>query len=497
MGSESESSDPQKKQLPLPSPPPHLHVPKRLVEAVNHARPLCIFHQMRRGCKKGAKCPQRHTGASNNDANLPHMSFERDKDGQVKCTLRPPLNESWNCIFKEKDVPRRVLKGSIKISSGEEDLRMYQLGYMSGPSPKAKEAMSSGGIQRWTWRKNEQAWKHTWQGVTGRVNLECFFIHGSTVENATQAILDGALKPTTFETAKDPICGVPGVYFSELPSLDEEDIIRAWHQNKSSGYNRGAVIICKLVGAPLNNDKTGQNTVIEEGMISTKIGSKGVLQIAAHENCIRYVAAVFNEDLLNSYLGKVMERLRGYSPSMHESLKAVKAFLESGTKDKNEPMIALQNVLVNSASTKPAKPVPLPPPPPPPVHWCGVPAYIHSTLFPWQWQEWSWAKSPPPPQPPPRISPPPQPTEPPPHDAAESGSSKSYRSGSSVTIWPGPDRSRHTEHQEPEDTQEHTRHKATQSKWAPRRQSTQEPEDTQKAQTQTPQKRHTPPGPAH
>ena len=371
------------------------------------------------------------------------------------------------------------MKGSIKISSGEEDLRMYQLGYMSGPSPKAKEAMSSGGIQRWTWRKNEQAWKHTWQGVTGRVNLECFFIHGSTVENPIQAILDGALKPTTFETAKDPICGVPGVYFSELPSLDEEDIIRAWHQNKSSGYNRGAVIICKLVGAPLNNDKTGQNTVIEEGMISTKIGSKGVLQIAAHENCIRYVAAVFNEDLLNSYLGKVMERLRGYSPSMHESLKAVKAFLESGTKDKNEPMIALQNVLVNSASTKPAKPVPLPPPPPPPVHWCGVPAYIHSTLFPWQWQEWSWAKSPPPPQPPPRISPPPQPTEPPPHDAAESGSSKSYRSGSSVTIWPGPDRSRHTEHQEPEDTQEHTRHKATQSKWAPRRQSTQEPEDTQ------------------
>ena len=92
---------------------------------------------------------------------------------------------------------------------------MYQLGYMSVPSPKAKEAMSQGGIQRWTWRKNEHKWKYTWQGVTGRVNLECFFIHGTTVENAIQAILDGGLKPTTFE----------GVYFSELPSMDEEDII--------------------------------------------------------------------------------------------------------------------------------------------------------------------------------------------------------------------------------------------------------------------------------
>ena len=209
MGTECESSSPQKKGQP----PPRLHVPKHLVEAVNHARPLCIFHQMPKGCKKGAKCPQRHTGASNNDVSLPYMSFSRDKDGQVKCTLRPPLNESWDYIFKEKCVPRRVLKGSINISSGKEDLRMYQLGYMSVPSPKAKEAMSQGGIQRWTWRKNE--WKYTWQGATGRVNLECFFIHGTTVENAIQAILDGGLKPTTFE----------GVYFSELPSMDEEDII--------------------------------------------------------------------------------------------------------------------------------------------------------------------------------------------------------------------------------------------------------------------------------
>ena len=98
MGTECESSSPQKKGQP----PPCLHVPKRLVEAVNHARPLCIFHQMPKGCKKGAKCPQRHTGASNNDVSLPYMSFSRDKDGQVKCTLRPPLNESWDYIFKEK-----------------------------------------------------------------------------------------------------------------------------------------------------------------------------------------------------------------------------------------------------------------------------------------------------------------------------------------------------------------------------------------------------------
>ena len=38
---------------------PELLVPERLLRAVNAQRPLCIFYSMRKGCRKGAKCPQR------------------------------------------------------------------------------------------------------------------------------------------------------------------------------------------------------------------------------------------------------------------------------------------------------------------------------------------------------------------------------------------------------------------------------------------------------
>ena len=135
--------------------------------------------------------------------------------------------------------------------------------------------------------------------------------------------------------------------------MEEKDIIDSWDKLISSGYNTGAMIICQLVGAPINSDKLGQNTTIEDGMISTKKQSGGAqhVQIAAHTGCIKYVAAVFDEELLIEAFGDAMEAVRGYSPGMHQSLRSVKTFIESGSSNaKDEPMVRLQNTLVKTAS---------------------------------------------------------------------------------------------------------------------------------------------------
>ena len=84
--------------------------------------------------------------------------------------------------------------------------------------------------------------------------------------------------------------------------MEEKGIIDSWHKLISSGYNTGAMIICQLVGAPINSDKLGQNTTIEDGMISTKKQSGGPqhIQIAAHIGCIKYVAAVLQQSSTRS-----------------------------------------------------------------------------------------------------------------------------------------------------------------------------------------------------
>ena len=102
-------------------------------------------------CKKGIKCPQRHTaGNDKNDDNLPYMSIAAAKDGKLVCTLRPPLDESWNFICEKKGVPRRALTGSVKITDGNRALRMYLLGCMSAPGAAAKEAMLRSGMFMWS-----------------------------------------------------------------------------------------------------------------------------------------------------------------------------------------------------------------------------------------------------------------------------------------------------------------------------------------------------------
>ena len=98
----------------------------------------------------------------------------------------------------------------------------------------------------------------------------------------------------------------------------------------------------------------GQDTCIEDGMISTR-KARGSLQIAAHTGCIQYVPVVFQEDLLHDELGAAMESVIGYSKGLHNSLKDIKEFLEGdGTGNDDEPMVRLQNALANTASNNPS-----------------------------------------------------------------------------------------------------------------------------------------------
>ena len=103
----------QPKAAPLPVPQiaaPILLVPQRLVDQVNAGRPVCLFYTRPQSCKKGNKCPQRHVGDLDNEHRMPGISIACTKDGSLKCTLRPPIDEYWERLFKDAGVARRVLR---------------------------------------------------------------------------------------------------------------------------------------------------------------------------------------------------------------------------------------------------------------------------------------------------------------------------------------------------------------------------------------------------
>ncbi len=45
-----------------------------------------------------------------NEAFVPTIIIASTRKGQLKCTLRPPLDEKWDYMFKEAGAPRRVLR---------------------------------------------------------------------------------------------------------------------------------------------------------------------------------------------------------------------------------------------------------------------------------------------------------------------------------------------------------------------------------------------------
>ena len=112
---------------------------------------------------------------------------------------------------------------------------LFQLGYMSEPTQAATEVQKSNGMYLWNAKKSEKTWRSA--SIQEDFNVQHdFFVHGTKTSNAISAIMDSGLKPSTFPTCKDPICGTPGVYFFSMPTIDQVSIKAAWKQVISSGH---------------------------------------------------------------------------------------------------------------------------------------------------------------------------------------------------------------------------------------------------------------------
>jgi len=116
------------------------------------------------------------------------------------------------------------------------------------------------------WGKNE--------GSGANSGFEMYFIHGTDVPIGCKIIADGYCLPSTDDTVDEQnggnVCGKDGVYFLYgKKGTTDEDICWMWDKSKHSGYNKGAIIICRLVGTVIIGDS---NTKIEPGEISLNHG---------------------------------------------------------------------------------------------------------------------------------------------------------------------------------------------------------------------------------
>jgi len=159
-------------------------------------------------------------------------------------------------------------KGHERIPCGDgTDLLLFQLGYMSEPTEVAVKNAKSGGMHVWDQQKNKWQWKGA--STKGNIDLSTeVFLHGTTPQNAADAILDGGLKPSTRATCKDPICGVNGVYFIRCKSLAAEDILEAWRRLAAGGYLYGAMFVTRLHGTIIQGN---QSLEISPGVISVNL----------------------------------------------------------------------------------------------------------------------------------------------------------------------------------------------------------------------------------
>ena len=100
--------------------------------------------QTKNAKKKRFKCSQRHTAGNDdkNDDNLPYMSIAAAKDGKLVCTLRPPLDESWNFICEKKRCAQAGLDRQRKDYRWQQCFENVPVGVhvTTGPSSKSSYA---------------------------------------------------------------------------------------------------------------------------------------------------------------------------------------------------------------------------------------------------------------------------------------------------------------------------------------------------------------------
>ena len=82
-----------------------IEVPQKLVVALTECIPVCMYWaDPRKRCKKGNKCPFRHTRDNTIDSHAPFISWGVHKDGVVRGCLRPPISTALDMFLKEHGV---------------------------------------------------------------------------------------------------------------------------------------------------------------------------------------------------------------------------------------------------------------------------------------------------------------------------------------------------------------------------------------------------------
>jgi hypothetical protein len=309
------------------------YLPRELAVAIEQAKPVCPFYNTghSRGCRKGAKCPLRHTKLSDLMADgaagplqirLPHVS-RVVQDGQVKMCLRPPLFQSLQMFF-EAGPTTCPLAGSEIWNIGSEQLVTFQCSIPpevdSANAAAARVAAGanvvySGGATKW----------HGVSTAPGLDADQAFFVHGTTLEASLAILRDGKIR------VGPGICG-EGVYAFNIPDGSNESIAAGWERCRAGQYNWGALFLLRVDRPTVF--KLSKDAVVPSGCVGHlrdqySLGAQAAVMVSVTWVLDGIVGAV----------GKELDRL-GYTAALHTALRNVQDFLNNAGGQKLRAMSA-------------------------------------------------------------------------------------------------------------------------------------------------------------
>ena len=338
-------------------------IPADLAAAVQAARPKCPYwNSGPKGCRKGAKCPLRHSEEIASGVHLAHVTRLMGEDGLSSIVLRPPLTAALVKYFADRNLEVPLTQGELwELKTPECEMGRgtsvitFRLVHMVEPDLQVVgQAKVQGGVYV----------DGNWHGSTGKAAP--YLVHGTTCVLALQALGCGFLRGNP-GVGK---CG-EGIYGFAVPDASRSSLNLGWERTVSGGYNGGAMFCMCAEGVPVVKLKGG--AVVPKGCL----GNSGD-QFAAGPSTIAYHSVTFSVDCI---VGAVTDTLMasGYGPQLHDALRAVQNYLQDqrnaarssqATPSSKAPAeyirILNQSVVPPKVGSLLAARQPLPPPPPPP-----------------------------------------------------------------------------------------------------------------------------------
>ena len=336
------------------------YIPLELAAAVQDARPKCPYWSSGpRGCRKGTKCPLKHSHEIESGVHLAHVTRLVGEDGLSSIVLRPPLTAALVKYFKDLKVDVPLMQGEqwqLKSEAGREtSVITFRLVHMVEPDLA---------VIGKTKLQNGVYIGSAWCGRTGKEAP--FLVHGTSCKLALSALADGYLRASP-GVGK---CG-DGIYGFSVPDDSRASLTWGWNRTLGGGYNAGAMFCMGTQSIPVVKTKSG--TTFPAGCLSN-LGD----QFAAGPCTVVYHSATFSMDCI---VGELSDNLlaSGYGVELHKALRSVQYYLQgqraassagaaqSAAKAPAESVRILnQAVMPPKVSSLLASRLPVPPPPPPP-----------------------------------------------------------------------------------------------------------------------------------